>query len=686
MNVQKYFKSLMSLFVMTLAALAMALVIPGADVLAGSPPTQDEAMDEEITHPLDPLTSAEYEQMLALLAEAGHVDENSMYPIITLQEPPKEFVLNWPEGAEIPRSAFAIVKQGPQTFETLVNLTAGEVESWEEVQGVQPSILLTEFFGAQEIVLADEAFREALALRGIENFDALACAPLSVGYFGLPEEEGKRLLRVPCFYSEDSTNPFSKPIEGLYGLVDLNEGAVIKIIDTGVRPLPEINYQFDEESLENLRDPMKPTIQSQPEGSNITVNGHMIEWQGWKFHQRLDKRGGLVISDVSFQEQGGQERSIMYQGSLSEVFVPYSDPDVGWYWRTFMDSGEYGFGLFATALTPGLDCPETATFLNAVLNFDDGTLLPYDGAICIFERATGNPIWRHFEGFNGTFQGRPEVELVVRTISTVGNYDYVMDWVFTQSASIRVLVGATGIDLPKGVASQSMHDETAAEDTAYGTLVAPNLVAPNHSHFFSFRLDLDVDGPENSFMVGELTPTEPSDTPRAGIWTIQRRMLETESEAQLDVSLSQPKMYHVMNPNLESELGHNPSYMLMPKNSAAYSLLPDEDNAVQRAYFIQNHLWITPYAPDERNAAGLYVNQSQGGDGLPEWTGANRSIVNTDIVMWYTFGMHHVTQVEDWPVMSVHWFEFDLMPFNFFDRNPAINVRVPESALAETDN
>jgi primary-amine oxidase len=84
------------------------------------------------------------------------------------------------------------------------------------------------------------------------------------------------------------------------------------------------------------------------------------------------------------------------------------------------------------------------------------------------------------------------------------------------------------------------------------------------------------------------------------------------------------------------------------------------------------------------NAAGLYVNQSHGGDGLPLWTSKNRSIMNTDLVLWYTAGFHHVTQTEDWPVLPVHWYEFTLMPYNFFEGNPALNLRSnPQEVAAE---
>jgi primary-amine oxidase len=98
----------------------------------------------------------------------------------------------------------------------------------------------------------------------------------------------------------------------------------------------------------------------------------------------------------------------------------------------------------------------------------------------------------------------------------------------------------------------------------------------------------------------------------------------------------------------------------------------------RRAGFLDAHLWVTPYEAGEMNAAGYYVNQNAGGEGLPQWTRANRSIANRDVVVWYTMGVTHIPRPEEWPVMAVHHAGFKLLPTSFFSRNPSLDVPKPE--------
>src|SRR5260370_18418494 len=221
-----------------------------------------------------------------------------------------------------------------------------------------------------------------------------------------------------------------------------------------------------------------------------------------------------------------------------------------------------------------------------------------------------------------------------------------------------------------------MRDAPAAADTRYGTLIAPNLVAPMHSHFFNFRLDLDIDGEANDFMKLRLTQQRSAEgVPRKSLWSLEHEMPETEKEARTRIDPAAPAAYHFVNENVESALGHHPGYMLMPSGSYAYSLLSADDPPFRRNAYVGYQLWVTPYDAVERYAGRRYAVMSNGSDTLDAGTARTRPIKNRDIVVWVTMGFHHIPRMEDWPVMPMHWTEFMLMPHNFFGHNPAVGVR-----------
>ncbi len=437
-------------------------------------------------------------------------------------------------------------------------------------------------------------------------------------------------------------------------------------------PIPDGPVDFDESSVGDLRDPPAPFSTTRPEGPSFEVSGQTIDWQKWKLHFRIDPRLGLVVSTVAYDD-GGSHRSVLYQGSLSELFVPYMDPHPGWYFRTYMDAGEYGIGKLTAELIPEVDCPAGARFFDATFADDYGYPYTAERRACLFERFAGDIAWRHFESETGETEARARTDLVLRSISTIGSYDYVFDWVFRQDGSLRVDVGATGVPQVKAVAARNTN-EVDEGDLAFGRMVAEQTVAVNHDHFLSFRLDLDVDGPENTFLHERLRPARlDGPTPRVSAWVLDSQPLATEQTARLRIDIENPALWRVVNPGTRGPVGHPTGFQLKP-GANAVSLLSSDDYPQRRAGFTDFHLWVTQYDPRERYAAGLYPNQSRGEDGLPSWTSADRSIEDTDIVLWYTMGLHHVVRAEDWPVMPTTWGGFELRPFDFFERNPALDL------------
>ena len=624
-------------------------------------------------HPLDPLSVEEIRATTRVMKTDARL-ASAVYPLIALEAPAKSEVVAWKPGQPIIRRARAVAMAGTAVFEVVVDLGGARLISVVERKGVEAPITLTEQSEGVKVVLDHPDFQGGLKKRGVTDLTKVFCAPFAAGYYGIPEHEGKRVLKVGCFDIRKSTNNlFGWPIERLYALVDLRERKVMRVVDSGLVPINQGEHNFTETAVGALRDPQKPTVIAQPAGANFRLDGHEVSWGNWRFHARIDGRVGLVISLARWQSHG-TSRSVLYEGYLSEMFVPYMDADYGWYSRTYFDTGEYGAGLLASPLKPGIDCPATASFMPTVLNDDKGEPFTTPNALCIFERSLGEPAWRHAEGINHTYEGRPRVELVVRMAAQIGNYDYLLDWVFNDAAEIEVRVGATGIDALKGVAAQKMSDPTAAEDARYGTLVAPGLVAVNHDHHFNFRLDLDIEGTANSFSADVYERvTLPAESPRRSIYVVKTEVPAREKAAQLDTGHG-PAKYRVVNEARTNGVGNPVSYELLYANHATLILDP-EDWPAKRAKFLQHDLWVTPYDPAERYAGGDYMFASSATGGLPVWTDQDRPIRNQDIVVWVNLGMHHLTRAEDLPAMPMIWHSFKLRPHNFFDRNPAIDLR-----------
>jgi primary-amine oxidase len=623
-------------------------------------------------HPLDPLTEDEI-RLAVTIARGDARLTSAAFPMIALREPAKAFVRGWQPGQPLARHARMSVMAAQSVFEVDVDLSASRIVSVVERQGAEPPITSSEIEATKE-VLSHAGFRAALAKRGIRDLAKVFCAPFSAGFYGDAADAGRRLVKVGCFDTRrTTTNMFGWPIERLYAMFDLRKREVLSVTDSGVVPISDAELNYTEAAAGLLRDPRKPTAIAQPEGANFTIAGHEITWGPWSLHARIDPRVGTVISQARWRD-GTAWRPVLYQGYLSEMFVPYMDADHGWQTRTYFDTGEYGAGLLATPLAPGVDCPSTASFLPATFANDKGEPFTTPAALCVFERNAGDPIWRHFEGMNQTFEGRPNVELVVRMAAAIGNYDYLFDWIFTDAAEIEARVGATGIDALKGVPSRNMTDASAADDTRYGTLVAPNLVAVHHDHYFNFRLDVDVDGDANTFNHDVYrTVSLPATSPRRSIYVVDRRLAATERAAQLQTGHG-PSRLRVINEGRSNGVGNPVSYEVLAANHARL-IIDRNDWPAKRARFLEHDIWVTPYAADERYAGGEYMLGSKGEDGLAIWTSRDRSIRNQDIVLWLNLGMHHLTRAEDLPVMPTMWHSFKLRPHNFFDRNPAIDLR-----------
>jgi primary-amine oxidase len=564
------------------------------------------------------------------------------------------------------REAFVVTFEPADgvTRETVVSLASGAVRSSRQVAGVQPAITPAEFAECEAVVRADGRFRAGLRKRGIDDPQRVQVEAWGVGAFTPPELAGRRLAWTLCFYrAEPGDNPYAKPVDGLYAIVDLAAMQVIRVDDLGVKPLPAGRGDYQAERIV-LRDDVMPLQVHQPEGVSFTVAGREVTWQRWRFVVGFSPREGLVLHHIRYLDQG-RERPVCYRASFAELVIPYADPRPPRSWANAFDIGEYGVGPLTNSLAIGCDCLGQIHYLDADLCDSAGEPYTIPRAICLHEEDAGL-LWKHYDADLDHAEVRRARRLAVSSVITVGNYEYAFYWYFGQDGTIEAEVRLTGVMLTSGLAP--------GEDSPYGTRVADGLSATYHQHFFCVRLHMSVDGTRNTVyeVDTEPVPAGPAN-PAGNAFVTCRRALRTEQQAQRLIDPAKGRHWLVLNPRSANGLGDPVAYKLVPGGSVLPFAQPGAP-ILRRAAFATRHLWVTPFDPAERYPAGDYPNQHPGGAGLPEWTRADRPVEDTSLVLWYTLGSLHIPRPEDWPVMPAERAGFALKPAGFFDRNPALDV------------
>ena len=630
------------------------------------------ALAQEPTHPLDGLSVSEHWAVYETIRDSDRLNGPADYLYVGLEEPSKTEVVGWSPGEAFGRRAKVQLVDDAVGYEAVVDITNRRLVDFRPTPERQYMLSRSEIGKAGEAALDHPEVVAGLEARGVTDLEQVSCFPTALGYFDTAEQQGRRLARVVCSDRVGSLSGLGRPFRNLVAVVDLQTAEILRVLDRGAVPDAIPAGEHHPEAVGQTRPRLPPLHVSQPSGPGYRLDGHEVTWEGWRFHFRIDQRRGLVLSRIRHVTDV-DERSVLYQASLSELFVPYQDPDEPWNHQAYYDLGTYPavFGGMGSTMEPGEDCPSYATYFDAYVVTPNGSPTQRPKVACLYERPGAEPAWRHSRGV--TIESRARRDLVLRMIMGAGNYDYLFDWVFKQDGSIRVNLAATGIDHMKAVPHRSAAtDNDQAPDDAYGRFVAPHTVAVNHSHFFNFRLDFDVDGPRNSLAVDRLVTTPLADNPRRSVWTVDTQIAARETDGMRTSTLTAPEFWRVINPSRVGAAGYPSGYLL--EGHGARTLLAPDDYLQQRAGFTEHTLWVTPMNRSELFAAGEYPTSSKAGAGLPEWTSANRAVDDTDIVVWYTIGFHHVPRPEDWPVLPLELHGFDLKPAGFFERNPSIDL------------
>ncbi|XP_026858802.2 amiloride-sensitive amine oxidase [copper-containing] [Electrophorus electricus] len=409
----------------------------------------------------------------------------------------------------------------------------------------------------------------------------------------------------------------------------------------------------------------------EPQGHRYRIDGNFVEYAGWSFAYRVRSSAGLQIFDIRFNGN-----RIAYEISLQEAIAFYSGDSPAAMQTKYIDAG-WAMGVSGYELAPGIDCPEIATFVDKYHFYDTDKPVRHMNALCIFEMTTGSPLRRHFNSnFKGSynfFGGLENHVLVIRTTSTVYNYDYIWDFIFYQNGVMESRVSATGY----------IHATFFTENGLnYGNRVYSYVLGNIHTHLVHYKVDLDIAGRGNSFESVELkyvnftNPWSPSHTIKQSM--LHRTQHVTERSAAFRFGKKFPRYLHFYNPNEKNKWGHQKGYRIQ-FNSHANSVLPRgwrEENGIPWSRY---PLAVTVHKDSEATSSSIYTQNDPWEPvvSFEDYIRNNENIVNQDLVAWVTVGFLHIPHSEDIPNTATpgNAVGFFLRPFNFFNEDPSLSSR-----------
>ncbi|EAA31244.1 peroxisomal copper amine oxidase [Neurospora crassa] len=638
------------------------------------------SVDTTLPHPFDPLSREEIENTIFTVKKA-HGDV--YFNVVSLQEPRKAEMTAWledPTKAPRPKrlADVVVIAPGGKVYDGLVDPAKGEIVSWELAEGQQPILTMEELQLVEHIARKDPKVIEQCKISGIpeEDMDKVYCDPWTIGFderFG----SSVRLQQALMYYRPELDNcQYQYPLD-FCPIYDSDKQEIIAIdIPKIRRPLskaPAFDYHPAAiEARGGFRNNLKPINITQPEGVSFKLNGREIEWQNWKFHIGFNYREGIVLNNITFNDQGNV-RPIFYRLSIAEMVVPYGNPEHPHHRKHAFDLGEYGAGYLTNSLSLGCDCKGSIHYLDAEFPTRVGGIRKIKNAICIHEEDAGI-LFKHTDFRDDSVIVTRGRKLIVQQIFTAANYEYVVAWIFHQDGTIQPEIKLTGI--------LNTYIMDPDEDThGWGTQVYTGVNAHNHQHLFCLRIDANVDGPNNSVFVTDAVPGEAPVGSKENFYGnafySKRTKLATTGEAKTDYIAQTSRTWEICNPNKLNPYSKKPvSYKLVSREVP--TLLPKEGSLVwKRAAFARHSVHVTKYRDDQLWPAGRHVPQTSGepSRGLPEWIGnGTESIDNTNVVVWHTFGVTHFPTPEDFPVMPVEPMTLLLRPRNFFARNPVLDV------------
>uniref|UniRef100_A0A0B7BGB7 Amine oxidase n=3 Tax=Arion vulgaris TaxID=1028688 RepID=A0A0B7BGB7_9EUPU len=393
----------------------------------------------------------------------------------------------------------------------------------------------------------------------------------------------------------------------------------------------------------------------------------------WSFDFRMSTIFGPGIYDVRFLGE-----RIAYEINLGEIVVFYSGYNPMQRQTFYVDSFVLT-GSQSQSLIAGADCPTTATFLPlTVTSQAKAEPAVFPRAICIFEQNLGTPIRRHHNydiDAGVDYGGMLDSALVVRSIHTIDNYDYIIDFTFHQNGALGVSIGQSGF---------LMTSFYTSEERPYGVRLTDRITGAIHVHLANFKVDLDINGTSNRFETLDIVEetVQLREARKSNAQYSQTRfsynLKETEKKAAYKHDFNKP-MYHIFhNNNVKNKYGERKAYRLVSNGMVKQLLQKNVGNEGTQPW-ARYQVAVTQRKDTERTTGNMYAQWADEKKivDFEKFIEDDENIVDKDLVAWVTLGFHHIPHTEDLPVTTTSGKHqtFYLFPYNYHTECPSMMSR-----------
>ncbi|KAI6415885.1 hypothetical protein MCOR20_001258 [Pyricularia oryzae] len=375
-------------------------------------------------------------------------------------------------------------------------------------------------------------------------------------------------------------------------------------------------------------DDQSPPVAILPNGARheFDPEQNYVSWMDFTFYVATG-RAGLSVHDIRYKGE-----RVVYELAMQEALSHYAGPDRAQTYASYIDVtiGFTGFNLI-----PGFDCPSYAT---------------YTDAFCLFEFPKDFPMNRHYNRQYRTYDATSNTAFMLRSVSTVDNYDYMTTYEFRHDGSIEVIVRASGYIQ----GSRAVNEENAWD---YGFKIREDLSGSMHDHVLNFKADLDIYGTNNSLFKTQFVPHQEvypwSNGAVVNTMKAERSFITNEDQGKINWAPNAAASYSVVNRDKPNEFGEYPGYKIYPSTGSSIHVTVQNSTVFPREInWATHHLYALRRKDSEPVSAHPITAWDKAKPPFVDFDDFfdGESLEQEDLVVYFNLGMHHMPDTYDLPV------------------------------------